>query len=155
MGIHNSETSSFTWALWSFWYSLTFTSSCACSRFHFCDILFICYSNIKALIDIPGAFWQRLSRFHFNIQGGWGGSNTTEQIHRVLFKQKYTHHVIGVENKLMSFPRSHPFLKILGVPKLLQGTTGFWICCPSETKTCSLFSNSSLPAPDSKKFTEN
>lgn len=49
---------SLTWALCSFWYSLTFTSSCAWSRFHFCDILVICYCNSKVLIYIPDAFWR-------------------------------------------------------------------------------------------------
>lgn len=57
MGICKSWKSfSLTWALWSFWYSLTFTSSCACSRLHFCDILVICYCNSQVLISIPAAF---------------------------------------------------------------------------------------------------
>lgn len=60
MGIRKSWKSfSLTWASCSFWYSLTFTSSCACSRFHFCAILAICYRNSQALISIPAAFCRR------------------------------------------------------------------------------------------------
>lgn len=102
----NQKSFSPTWALCSFWYSLTFTSSCAWSRFHFCDILVICYCKSEVLIYIPGPFWRHpflgtVGCSQPSFQLPLGGNTTTPPFGQIAAQPEVTHELIQTVNGML------------------------------------------------------